>query len=256
MRMLMIPEQERQIEGAGTPDADWQAWPGLAALPPVTARELVPGSARAVVVAPHPDDEILACGGLLQLLAQQGSEVLLVAVTDGGASHPGSSLWPKERLSRVRPDESVQAATALGITPAWLRLHLPDGGVTAREAHLGAMLREILRPGDTVLTTWRFDGHPDHEACGRACAAAAPACGALLVEMPVWTWHWAAPGDARVPWQRARRLLLPGDLLRRKREAVRCFASQIEADASTGQPAILAHHALQRLLHPYEVYFR
>ena len=87
MKMMMIPEQERRIEGCGTPDEEWQAWPGLAELPPVSARQLVPGSARAVVVAPHPDDEILACGGLLQLLAQQGSEVLLVAVTDGDASH-------------------------------------------------------------------------------------------------------------------------------------------------------------------------
>lgn len=256
MRMLMIAEQERRIEGEGTPDADWQAWPGLAALPLVTARELVPGSARAVIVAPHPDDEILACGGLLQLLAAQGSEVLLVAVTDGGASHPGSVQWPAERLTRVRPGESAQAASTLGISPAWLRLRLPDGGVAAREAHLGAMLQEILRPGDTVLTTWRHDGHPDHEACGRACAAAAPMCGALLVEMPVWTWHWAAPGDARVPWQRAHRLLLPDEVLRRKRDAVRCFASQLDADASTGQDAILAPHTLQRLLHPCEVYFR
>ena len=255
MKMMMIPEQERRIEGCGTPDEEWQAWPGLAELPPVSARQLVPGSARAVVVAPHPDDEILACGGLLQLLAQQGSAVLLVAVTDGDASHPGSPLWPKERLKSVRPDESVQAANALGIAPSWLRLHLPDGGVSARENHLAAMLQEILRPGDTVLTTWRLDGHPDHEACGRACAMAAPACGALLVEMPVWSWHWAAPGDARIPWQRARRLALSDSVLQRKRDALRCFASQIEADPSTGQPPIVGPHALQRLLHPYEVYF-
>ena len=134
MQLKMIPEQERRIEGAGTPDAAWQAWPGLATLPLVTARELVPGGARAVIVAPHPDDEILACGGLLQLLAQQGSEVLLVAVTDGGASHPGSALWPKERLCRVRPEESRQAASTLGVAPSWLRLRLPDGGLAAHES--------------------------------------------------------------------------------------------------------------------------
>lgn len=256
MQLKMIPEQERRIEGAGTPDAAWQAWPGLATLPLVTARELVPGGARAVIVAPHPDDEILACGGLLQLLAQQGSELLLVAVTDGGASHPGSALWTKERLCRVRPEESRQAASTLGVAPSWLRLRLPDGGLAGRIAALAAMLQEVLRPGDTVLTTWRFDGHPDHEACGQACALAARACGALLVEMPVWTWHWAAPGDARVPWPRARRLALPDEVLQRKRDAMRCFASQTEADESTGQAAILGPHALQRLLHPCEVYFR
>ena len=256
MHLKMIAEQERRIEGAGTPDAAWQAWPGLAALPPVTARELVPGSTRAVVVAPHPDDEVLACGGLLQLLAAQGSEVLLVAVTDGGGSHPGSVLWPKERLCRVRPEESRLAAGALGVAPSWLRLGLPDGGLAGRVQLLAAVLQDIVRPGDTVLTTWRFDGHPDHEACGQACALAARNCGAMLVEMPVWTWHWAAPADARVPWRRARRLALSADVLQRKRDAMRCFASQLGADHSTGQEAILAPHALQRLLHPYEVYFR
>jgi hypothetical protein len=76
-----------------------------------------------------------------------------------------------------------------------------------------------------------------------------------LIEMPVWSWHWAAPGDARLPWRRARRLALDEEVLRRKREAVACFTSQLHKDTSTGQPAILPPHVLARLLHPYEIYF-
>ena len=246
----------RRIEGSGTPDHVWQSWPGLEALPAISAAELVPPGTRAVIVAPHPDDEILACGGLLQLLAAQGSAVLFIAVTDGDASHPGSPLWPQERLRRVRPQESAQALQALGLVkPAWLRLHLPDGGVAGMAPSLSATLAAQLHPGDTVLTTWRLDGHPDHEACGWACASACSASGATLVEMPVWGWHWAAPGDARVPWHRARRLPLPAPILQRKRAALRCFASQLAADPSTGKPPIVAGDALQRLLHAWEVYF-
>ena len=248
--------QARRIEGDGTPDQAWQAWPQLAALPTIGAAELVPAGARADIVAPHPDDEILACGGLLQLLAANGSEILLVAVTDGDASHPDSPLWPRERLRRVRPRESRQALQTLGLaTPAWLRLHLPDGGLAAMATQLQALLAARLLPGDRVLTTWRLDGHPDHEACGWACAEAASACGAALLEMPVWGWHWAAPGDTRLPWHRARRLPLPENVLQRKRAAVRCFASQLQADPSTGRPAIVSSHALQRLLHAWEIYF-
>jgi hypothetical protein len=73
--------------------------------------------------------------------------------------------------------------------------------------------------------------------------------------MPVWTWHWAAPGDCRVPWHRARRLDLSPEVMQRKRQAVGCFATQLQADPSTGQPAILPPHVLARLLHPYEIYF-
>ncbi|MCC7696173.1 PIG-L deacetylase family protein [Janthinobacterium sp. EB271-G4-7A] len=255
--MPALPDTHaRRIEGRGTPDDVWLSWPGLNDIPAIGAHTLVPPGSRAVIVAPHPDDEILACGGLLQLLAAQGSELLFVAVTDGDASHPGSPLWPQERLRRVRPQESAQALQVLGLaSPAWLRLHLPDGSGEAMTPQLSTTLAAQLRPGDTVFTTWRLDGHPDHEACGWSCAAACSASGATLVEMPVWGWHWAAPGDARVPWHRAHRLPLPDQILQRKRAALRCFASQMDADPSTGRPAIVAGDALQRLLHACEVYF-
>ena len=252
----------RHIAGEGTPDASWQAWGGLRELPPVTAASLVPPGRRAVVVAPHPDDEVLACGGLLQLLAAQGSRTVLVAVTDGAASHPGSALITPEQLARQRPRETEAALRALGLgapavgpAPQVLRARLPDGAVAASIEQLQTLLLQMLRPDDVVFVTWRQDGHPDHEACGLAATMAANACRATLVEMPVWSWHWAAPGDARLPWRRARRLALAEDVLRRKREAVGCFTSQLHDDPSTGQPAILPPHALARLLHPYEIYF-
>ena len=252
----------RHIEGEGTPDASWQAWGGLRDLRPVSAAALVPPGRRAVVVAPHPDDEVLACGGLLQLLAAQGSPTVLVAVTDGAASHPGSAIFPPEQLARLRPRETEAALGALGLggaagkpAPPMVRARLPDGAVAASIGQLQTLLGQMLRPDDVVFVTWRHDGHPDHEACGLAAAMAARACRATLIEMPVWSWHWAAPGDARLPWPRARRLDLGEDVLRRKRDAVGCFTTQLHDDPSTGQPAILPAHVLARLLHPYEIYF-
>jgi hypothetical protein len=58
-------------------------------------------------------------------------------------------------------------------------------------------------PGDLCLATWRGDGHPDHEAVGRAAARAARFVGATLWEFPVWAWHWARPGAIEVPWHRS-----------------------------------------------------
>nr|WP_315401934.1 PIG-L family deacetylase [uncultured Duganella sp.] len=245
----------RRIAGEGTPDASWQAWGGLHDLPPVSAAMLVPPGRRAVIVAPHPDDEVLACGGLMQLLAAQGSRTVLVAVTDGTASHPGSATMTPASLARLRPRETEAALAALGAAPCVIRARLPDGAVAASLDQLQTLLLQILRPGDVVFVTWRQDGHPDHEACGLAAAMAANACRATLIEMPVWSWHWAAPGDLRLPWRRARRLVLDDDTLRRKRDAVACFASQLAGDPSTGAPAILPPHVLARLLHPYEIYF-
>jgi LmbE family N-acetylglucosaminyl deacetylase len=249
----------RQIAGEGTPDAAWQAWSGLHGVAPVAAHELVTPGQRAIIVAPHPDDEVLACGGLLQLLAAQGTRAVVVAATDGDASHPGSSEFAPARLARLRPRETEAALQALvepgQPVPQVIRARLPDGDVAGQIGALQTLLEQLLRPDDVVFVTWRQDGHPDHEACGHAAAMAARLCGATLVEMPVWTWHWAAPGDSRVPWHRARRLALTPAALERKRAAIDCYTTQLHPDASTGQPAILPPHVLARLTHPYEMYF-
>jgi LmbE family N-acetylglucosaminyl deacetylase len=245
----------RRIEGAGTPDADWQAWPRLGTLPRVTAQELVPDGARAVIVAPHPDDELLGCGGLLQLLAAQGRDILLVAVTDGTGSHPGSPLWPAERLSKVRPQETEAALDKLGLPDIpVVRAGLPDGDVAGHVPQLCKTLESLLRPGDVVFTTWKLDGHPDHDATGHAATTAAASRGATLIQIPIWAWHWASPDDMLVPWHRARRLDLREAVLRRKCEAIDCYQSQVRDDESTGKPAILPPNVLERLMHPYEIY--
>lgn len=246
----------RRIAGAGTAADAWRADPALARVPLATPERLVPAGARLVLVAPHPDDEILAGGGLLQLLARRGPAPLLVAVTDGEGSHPGSREWPPERLRALRPRETLAALEQLGVdASAPLRLGIPDGGITDAERELARRLAALLMPGDVVLTTWRHDGHPDHEATARACARAAAAAGARLLEAPVWGWHWSRPGDGAMPLAQASRLALPPAILARKRAALACFESQLTPDSGSGAAPILPAHALARLLNPFELYF-
>ncbi|RYF78229.1 MAG: PIG-L family deacetylase, partial [Comamonadaceae bacterium] len=195
------------LPGQATPESDWLSSDALRDVPAITVQQLLPIHARAVVVAPHPDDEVLAVGGLMALLARTGQRLSVVAVTDGTASHPGSALWPADRLAQVRPREQADALAKLGWEGlAIRRLGLPDGGLQARQAELADMLASLIRPDDVLITPWRLDGHPDHEAVGDACAAAAERSGARLVEVPVWGWHWARPNDPRWPWHRARKL--------------------------------------------------
>ncbi|MDM0014621.1 PIG-L family deacetylase [Variovorax sp. J22P168] len=247
--------EDRAIRGEGTSEAEWSGWPGLRTLCPIDIDELVPEGSRAVIVAPHPDDEVLSVGGLLSQLALRGSEIRVIAVTDGTASHRGSRDWPVERLVRERPRESREALQRLGIDIEPVRLGLPDGGLHGLEGLLAERLLPLLSRDDVMFTTWRRDGHPDHEATGHACAFAAARSGARLVEVPVWAWHWAVPGDARLPWTRARRLALDADGVRRKREAVQAFTSQLEPDASTGSAPILRASTVERAARPFEVFF-
>lgn len=255
----MAAVMDRVIDdGEGTTEARWFAWPGLERLPIVSPTDLVPGGSRMVVVAPHPDDEVLMCGGLLAMLARPEAdrrEVLVIAVTDGDASHRGSTLWPRERLIEERPAETRRALNRLGLSGETVRLALPDGGLSSRVRELSARLAALLQPDDVVFTTWRLDGHPDHEATAQAAASASASAGARLVEVPVWAWHWAVPGDARFPWRQAQRLKLDREAQQAKQAAVQSFRSQLHDDPSTGNEAILRASTVERAGRPFEVFF-
>jgi LmbE family N-acetylglucosaminyl deacetylase len=240
------------IAGRGTDEAAWRQWDAPDGWPRLDLRTV----ARAVVVGPHPDDEVLGAGGLMALLAQQGSAVVVVAVTDGEASHPGSART--DGLAARRTDESLQALTELGVDPAnRLRLRVPDGGIAADEGRVADEIAALLQPGDIVVATWRDDGHPDHEATGRAAALACGRVGGRLLQYPVWTWHWAAPGDSRVPWDHAARVDLPTDVVAAKRRAMACFASQVEPLGDRPEDApILPAHVLDRFGRDWETFLR
>ncbi len=230
------------IEGPGTTEQEWL--PFLAGLD-LPALPLQPPPTRAVVVAPHPDDEVLGVGGLLALLQAAGTRVEVVAVTDGGASHPGGSLSPDE-LVPLRRAETRSALRALGLPGGVTALGLPDGGAGALEEPVSEALR--LQPDDWLLAPWEHDGHPDHEAVGRGCATAAQRDGARLLAYPVWAWHWDRPGGA-LPWARAHRVDLPADVRAVKDAAVQLFATQVRPigprpqDAPVLPPAVLARFA-------------
>jgi LmbE family N-acetylglucosaminyl deacetylase len=184
------------------------------------------------------------------------AEVLMIAVTDGEASHPGSLKWTPSRLRQQRPLESKHALDLLGLDTRalnWKRLKLPDSDVAGREDRLVDRLLEVIRPADRVITTWRRDGHCDHEATGRATAYVASRQKACLIEVPIWAWHWARPQDPRIPWARAHKFMLDAHVLAHKRRAIHAHASQLSAEGHT--PAVLERETLERLLQPFELVF-
>ncbi|MDB5775255.1 MAG: family deacetylase [Herbaspirillum sp.] len=246
----------RRIDiAAGTAERQWQRSALLGALPPVGWPALIAPGSRAVVLAPHPDDEVLGCGALIALLAAAGRDVLLIAVTDGENSHAPPSRWAG-CLGETRRAETAAALRCLDAAHVpVLRAGMPDGGLSARRADFDAWLRDKLRPGDTLFASWRLDGHPDHEALGASAASAAADIGCGLVEVPIWAWHWARPERSPIPWRRARKLSFGPATEAKKRAALQCYRSQIEADPSTGRAAVLPAHVLAHFVRPYEIYF-
>lgn len=228
----------------GTPEEEWERWPGLDRLPPLE----LDGVREAVVVAPHPDDETLGFGGGIAVLASRGVRLRVVAVTDGESSHPGSTVFTGDELALRRADERARALSALGAGSAEVvRLRMPDGGVSGRESELARRLAELAGGADLCVAPWEGDPHPDHEAVGRAARLCARGLGVRLVSYPVWTWHWTRPTSPGTPWDRAARLTLSGEVRGRKAAALRAFATQTAPigpgaeDGTILAPSMLAH---------------
>ncbi len=233
------------IAGDGTPDADWLPWLADAAITPFPSAALR-ASDRLVVIAPHPDDEILCGGGLLARHRRAAGEVAVICVSDGEASHPDDPQWTAQILAAARRDESRRGLARLDIAGAAVtRLSLPDGRIGDHSALLQQALTWLLRPGDVVLTTWRHDGHPDHEATGEAAAAVCQSRRCRLLEAPVWMWHWAAPGDPRIPWHSLRAIPLDHDELAAKQAALQQHLSQL-ADRPGGVGPVLCPTIVER----------
>jgi LmbE family N-acetylglucosaminyl deacetylase len=240
------------VDDPGTPESDWAAW--APAYPPLDLSRCH----EMIVVAPHPDDEVLGVGGLMSTAAAAGIRVSVVAVTDGGGSHPGSPTITSDELVDARPREAQRALAKLGLDVDPIRLGFSDGSVAEHEDELARALTELMSGGQGTwcLTPWRGDRHPDHEATARACLTASRRVGIAVLEYPVWMWHWAVPGDPEVPWSRAFAVSLDESTLDKKRQAAREFVTQVSPLSDhPADRAVLPPHVLDRLVRPYEVVF-
>jgi LmbE family N-acetylglucosaminyl deacetylase len=247
--VAVAPADQRQIRGEGeTSEREWRDW--LERLAPQSLpASMQPGAGeRLVVVSPHPDDEVLTCGGMVAAHAARGGDVAVVAVTDGEASHRDDPRWPAARLAEARRAERTRGLARLGVgASAVVSVGLADGAVDAGRAALREALHGVLRADDVVVTTWSLDGHPDHDAAGAAVDQVCAERGCRVLQAPVWMWHWSTPFDGRVPWQRLRAWAIPPHALGLKASALAEHATQLapRADAlgPVLGPAILARAA-------------
>jgi len=200
---------------------------------------------RAVIVAPHPDDETLGAGGLIATLRRRKVDITVVAVTDGENAYEATP-----NLGLIRSREQEEALQALGVEPDHiLRLRIPDRYVSEHEAELTEKLLPLIDSDCHLVAPWTGDLHPDHEACGRAAKEVARRTGANLSLYFFWTWHRGEPGTLKgVP---LRRLLLDSDALHSKEEALRRHRSQLYHPA--GEP-ILPDYLLGPIRWPFEVF--
>ena len=176
-----------------------------------------------LVVAPHPDDEILGCGLLMRRVADAGRRVCIAWTTDGGASHGDLGPAARAALVALRRAEALAGLAVMGIVPAaTVFMANPDGGlgdptrIAATTATLAALC--AAHGVDAVAVTSRGDGHPDH----RASFAAVRALGGPAA----FEYFVSARYDGDAPAPDGAAMLTDDAGARLKRRALACHRSQ------------------------------
>ncbi len=161
---------------------------------------------RVLVLAPHPDDEVIAVGGNLALHQRRGSEVLTLFVTlDAPAANVG------------RQGEAERVAHLLGFDYRFLGF--PDGSVSLHEPAVARAVAEAIRSfrPEVIYCPFPGDHHRDHQSAA-ACTGAAVEESGYQGEVwcyELWSCLWPNIG------------VDISSVVDIKRDAINCYASQV-----------------------------
>ena len=129
-----------------------------------------PPGEKVIILAPHPDDETLGCGGTIRLLGESGKQVKVIFLTSGDRadpSNPASNVRHGEEhitdYSLLREREAVKALEILAVSD-YEFLRFPDRKLGVHfESVLGRLRDAVKQYGpDVMYTTSMIELNPDH----------------------------------------------------------------------------------------------
>lgn len=159
----------------------------------------LPSSSLSIIVAPHPDDEVFGCTGLMQRLISEGKQVELILMTGGGKSHAGCCDVDEMDLIRHRRELTKNAASVYGLQGEHIHfLDYPDGGISQehpQKSVLVSLLQHLVEGQASVAVFYphrKGEGWSDHLATssiiGKLCDEICPK--ATQYEYCVWFWFY------------------------------------------------------------------
>lgn len=249
----MDPRESREPQDRIDPTTGRRAreWDRLVSgLPPVDMPW--PPVGPIVVVSPHPDDELLAVGATLAAASDAGTEITIVAVTDGELSHPHLTDGERDGLVALRLAETDSAYAAAGIVAVRHRLGLPDGRASDHAGRLTGRLADLLAGAAWCLAPWESDGHPDHDVCGRVAGDTCRELGVRFARFPVWSWNWDDPSSPSIPFDSAVAWSFGDDLAARKQAGIAAYSSQVQS--ADGHRPVLPAGFLEHFARSSEVF--
>ena len=184
-----------------------------------------------VILAPHPDDEVFGCGGLIARLVAEGHAPHVIVLT-GGGSHRCCCLTSESDIISERRKLTHKAISVLGLPESHLHElnfidgHISDGNPDEKKK-LISLISEI-NP-DVILVPHHGEGWPDHLAA-RDVGIELAGEDTDVYEYCVWMWYYR---QKNLDWKNAYALKMTESEHKRKLEAIEIYHSAL---APCGKP--------------------
>lgn len=180
-----------------------------------------------LIVAPHPDDEVLGCGGIIAKYSKSGIKVYILVVTRGTPK-----LYSSDKIDNIRR-EARNAHAILGVTETvFLDFPAPELDIISL-AEISREISEVIKRFSItdLYIPHRGDIHGDHRVVFNACLIAARPVSDCSVKSifayeTLSETEWAPPfgDDAFIP----NRFVDVSATFDKKLDAMKCFKSQLK----------------------------
>ena len=209
-------------------------------------------SGRTLILAPHPDDEVFGCGGLIARMVAMGQSPYIVILSGGGASHADCCDISKKSIVEERRKLTREALLMLNFPLENLfEFDFQDGRISEKnEAEIEKLKKLVneLQPAN-ILVPHKGEGWPDHLAAREIGLTFEDA---NLYEYCVWMWYYH---QKILNWQNGRILRLSDEQRDQKRAAIKSY---VEPKAPCGNPwsGVLPEVLIQACSWDKELYFK
>lgn len=209
---------------------------------------------KTVIIAPHPDDEVIGCGGLIMRMVSNNNPPKIIILTGGEGSHRGCCDLSSEKIKTERRKLTVKSLEILGLRMENVfELEFPDGKIDPnnKEMERLKLLIETLSPDSIFVPHWG-EGWPDHTIV-KSIVKIIVNKNIKIWEYCVWMWYYNIWKG--LSWEKCEILKLNPRERIKKSEAINAY---IQPKADCGRPwcGVLPELFIKSHRGKYELYFK
>lgn len=206
------------------------------------------------IVAPHPDDEVIGCGGLIARLVAEGKIPHIIVMTGGEGSHNGCCSISPDEIIMARRGLTHNALSILGVPQSFVHvLNYPDGNINMCDSNTERLKQLIthINP-DTIFVPHWGEGWPDHIKTAQILKSI---CSDKIDIWEYCVWMWYYNVWRGLDWKNAATLHMTPTEHAKKTKAMAAYTQPL---APCGHPwsGVLPNLFLDANNWPGELYFK